>query len=805
MRQSDFAKKTLNKKEVFIVNYMINDYVKLLEDNGLIVEKSITKESDISFVTYNSKDVVENSIFICKGAHFKEDYLKDAVISGALLYISETKYDVAADYIIVNNIRRAMALVFNMFYDKVWQKLRLIGITGTKGKSTTTYFIKYILDEYNLSRNEPKSAFISSIDTYDGVENFESHLTTPEVGELFGHFNNAVNSNIEHLTMEVSSQALKYDRVYGVGFDVGVYLNIGEDHISDIEHPDFDDYFYSKLKIFDQCKTACVSLDTLRVDEVLGASNKCERVLTFSSIDDKADIYAYDIKKVGNDTVFNVRTPDYTEEITLTIPGLFNVQNALAAIAVCYSLGVPKHYIYVGLMKARSSGRMEIYQNSDNRVIAIVDYAHNKLSFQSLYDSVTKEFPDRRIVTVFGCPGKKAFQRRKDLGELSGKYSDFVYITEEDHGEEPLLDICEEIAVYVKNEGCNYEIEMDRGEAIKKAIFSSDKETVVLITGKGNETRQKRGTQYIPCPSDVEYTKKYLKEFDISKKIDASEKISSFQSVLPAFRKLYEKTIVVKLGGSIMENNSALSDIYEDIAILKMVGAKVLLVHGGGKDISRELEKNNIIPEFKGGYRVTGKDAVEIVEKVLSGGVNKNIVQGLKNESLNACGISGKDANLIVARKKEIPEGDIGFVGEIEKVNADILKLMLDNNFVPVVSPVSSSVKGDTLNVNADDAAFALAEALKADTLVFLTDVDGILLDVNNDNTIINTISVEKAKDLLNNGFIGGGMLPKLKNCISSIENGVSEVAIINGSTKYNLITYFITKGKTGTTINVYG
>ena len=787
------------------MNYKLSEYIKLLENNGLISEKNANENNDISFVTYNSKEACTGTLFICKGAHFKEEYLYDAKKAGAVCYISEKKYDVDMDCIIVNNIRRTMPVVFNMFYDSVWKKLKLIGITGTKGKSTTTYFIKYILDEYLKSMNKPRSAFMSSIDTYDGVESFESHLTTPEAGELFRHFSNAVKSNIDYLTMEVSSQALKYDRVYGVNFDIGVYLNIGEDHISDIEHPDFDDYFRSKMMLFNQCKTACVSLDTLRVDDVLKAASACEKVVTFSSMDENADIFAYDIKKSGNDTVFMVRTPEYTEEITLTIPGLFNVQNALAAIAVCYCLKIPKHYIYVGLMKARSSGRMEIYANSDNRVIAIVDYAHNKLSFQSLYDSVTKEFPSRKIITVFGCPGKKAFQRRKDLGELSGKYSDFVYITEEDHGEEPLMQICEEIAEHVKAQGCRFEIEPDRGQAIKKAIFSADRDTVVLITGKGNETRQKRGTQYIPCPSDVEYTKKFLKEFDISKKIDASEKISSFQSVLPAFRKLYGKTIVVKTGGSIMESEAALRDIYEDIALLKMVGARVVIVHGGGKKISAALEKNGIKAEFCGGYRVTAKNAVEIVEQVLSGGVNKSIVQGLKNEGLNACGISGKDAGLITAVKKEIPEGDIGFVGEIDKVNPQILKLMLENNYIPVISPVSTSVKGETLNVNADDAAFAVAEALKADTLVFLTDVDGILLDINNESTIINSISVDRAKDLLENGFIGGGMLPKLKSCISSIENGVSEVAIINGGIKYNLITYFITKGKTGTTINING
>lgn len=233
-----------------------------------------------------------------------------------------------------------------------------------------------------------------------------------------------------------------------------------------------------------------------------------------------------------------------------------------------------------------------------------------------------------------------------------------------------------------------------------------------------------------------------------------------------------------------------------------MVGAKVMIVHGGGKNISKSLSVNNIKTEFIGGYRVTNKAAIEIVEQVLSGGVNKKIVQGLKNEKLKACGISGKDADLITARKKVIPEGDIGYVGEIEKVNSEIILMLSEKGYIPVISPVSSSIEGDTLNVNADDAAFAIAEAVNADTLVFLTDVDGILLDVNNDKTVINSISVNKAESLLENGFVGGGMLPKLKNCINSIKNGVNEVTIINGTIKYNLISSFITKGKIGTTIS---
>lgn len=780
--------------------FTLKYYRDALEKAGLVRESNIGEEN-VEYISYNSNDVRENTLFICKGAHFKLEYIKSAEEKGACCYVSEAKHDTDCGYIIVSDIRHAMGIIVNIYYENIWSKLNLIGITGTKGKSTTTYFVKYILDEYLKAKRKPQSGVISSIDTYDGVESFESHLTTPEPLDLHRHFKNAVDSSIEYMTMEVSSQALKYDRVYGVEFGVGCYLNIGEDHISDIEHPNFDDYFYSKMKLFDQTKIACVSLDTLRRDEVLKAASKCERVITFSTEDRSADIYAYDIKKVGNDTSFMVHTPSFDNEFVLTIPGLFNVQNALAAIAICTALQIPEHYMYVGLMKARSSGRMEIYQNADNQVIVIVDYAHNKLSFENLYKSVLKEFPNRKIYTVFGCPGYKALQRRHDLGMLSGKYSDKVFITEEDPGEEPLEDICRDIAKYVDEAGGKYEIIEDRGEAIRRAIFESDTDSIVLVTGKGNETRQKRGTEYVPCMTDVEYTLKYLKEYDIDKKIDAAEKISSFHDILPAFRKLYNKTIVIKLGGSVLEQNALIENIYEDISLLKMVGAKVVLVHGGGKRISAELAAHGIETKFAGGYRVTGEDSIEIAEMVLSGGVNKSIVRGLKNHNMNAIGISGKDAWLMLADKKVIPEGDIGFVGDIKRVDPTIISILLESEYLPVISPIASDAAGNTLNINADDAALAIAESIHADTLVFVTDVDGILLDVNNDKTLVHFMDVKKARSLLENDFIGGGMLPKLKNCIKSIENGVNEVVILNGRVKYNLVSNFINPQKIGTTI----
>lgn len=779
------------------MTYTLGDYIKLLEEHNLVTEKSVSEDITIKHISYNSQDILPKTLFICKGAHFRDEYLTDAVNQGAVCYISERKMNVGCNYIIVNDIRTATALVADMFYEKAWDRIGLVGITGTKGKSTTTYFMKYVLDEYMKAEGLHRSGVISSIDTYDGVENFESHLTTPEPIELHRHFSNASKTNIKYMTMEVSSQALKYGRTLGVTFDVGCYLNIGYDHISSVEHPDFEDYFQSKLKLFAQSETACVCLDGERTPEVLEAAKAAKRIITFSSIDESADVYGYNIRKSGAETVFSVRTPKFEGEFSLTIPGLFNVQNALATIAMCLALGVPEKHIYAGLIKARSDGRMESYSNADGSVIAIVDYAHNKLSFETLFSSVMKEFPGRKIYTVFGCPGNKAQNRRKDLGEISGRFSEKVYLTEEDAGEEPVEKICKEIAEFVAAEGGKYEIETDRGEAIRKAIFHSEAPSLVLITGKGNETRQKRGTSYIPCFSDVDYTKRYLKDYDRLHDLDCKQKIKKYGDNLPALKELYNKKIVIKLGGSVMEEEDLFNRIFDDIAMIKNAGANVVIVHGGGKSISSMCERLGVESRFENGYRVTDAETAAIAEMVLSGKVNKSIVDRLKKEGVKAVGISGKDADLLRCIRKE----NLGAVGEVVSADPGVLRLLLEAGYLPVVSPVSSDEKCETLNVNADDAALAVAESIGADSLVFVTDVDGLLLDVDNDKTKVGEIDVEKARKLITNGLVGGGMLPKLQNCLKCIEDGVKEVRILNGTKPYNLISAFVSEEAIGTII----
>ncbi len=499
--------------------YLLKDYIDILKKENLLKEVCNCDgilSSPIEKLEHNSKAVSDNTLYICKGLNYKPEYLNEAIVKGATAYIAESENVTDSDFphIVVNDIRKALATVSCMYYDFPASKINMLGITGTKGKSTTAYYIKSILDNYMNEHNLPDTAIVSSIDTYDGKECKESLLTSPESIDLQKHIANAVESKMQNLVMEVSSQALKLDRVHNVFYKVGVFLNISEDHISTIEHPNFEDYFSAKLKFFNQVETTCVNLDADYANRILENAQKAKRIVTFSTKNDKADIYGYNIKKLTHTSIsFRVKTSKFDEEILLTMPGLFNVENALAAIATAMVLDIPFKNIFDGLRVAKASGRMEAHVSSDGNIIVIVDYAHNKLSFQKLYESTKQEYPDKNIITVFGCPGGKAQLRRRDLGTLSGIHSKVSYLTAEDPGPEETVDICKEIAEYVAKEHGDYKIIEDRGLAIKEAILENPN-SVILITGKGNETRQKYGKKYLPCLTDTEYALKALEEYN---------------------------------------------------------------------------------------------------------------------------------------------------------------------------------------------------------------------------------------------------------------------------------------------------
>ena len=503
--------------------YKLKEYIDELNKENLIVKQNIPEEildKNISFVTYNSKDVEPGTLFVCKGDSFKKEYLEDAIKNGACVYLSEKEYDVDFPCIIVNNIRIALMQVSNVYFDYPNDKITKIGITGTKGKTTTSFFVKYILDEMAKDNKIHDTAIISSLVTYDGIENFPSHLTTPESYEVEKHFRNAVDSNIKNVVMEVSSQAYtkKYERLHNVKFDVGVFLNISEDHVSPIEHPTFDDYFSCKLKLFENTKIACVNLDSDMSDTILNKALKCsEKVITFSTKNKNATVFCEKITKENDDTIFMVKTDKFEKEFVIKMPGLFNVENALAAISVAYVLEVDEKYMYLGLKNARTSGRMELFKTSDEKIVSIVDFAHNKLSFEKIFETVKNEYQDRYVITVFGCPGGKAQIRRKNLGEVAGKNSNLIYITADDPGIEEVPNISNEIEKYVKEYMTNYEKIEDREEAIKKAVEyakSLDKKSIILILGKGSDNTQKVLNGYAPYKSDVDQMKEYISEYN---------------------------------------------------------------------------------------------------------------------------------------------------------------------------------------------------------------------------------------------------------------------------------------------------
>ena len=494
--------------------HTLREYVDALRDAGILVESTVSDElaaREIHCLTYDTRALSEDALFICKGAHFKEAYLCDALSRGAIAYVAEKKHNVDVPCLLVNDIRYSLVVLGQLFYNHVTDKLTSIGITGTKGKSTTAYYVRYILNDWLRAQSMPECAILSSIDNYDGKSTEESHITTPEVLELYQHFENAYESGISHLVMEASSQALKYGRVRGITYDVATFLNIGSDHISPIEHPDFADYYASKLKLFDSCRVGCVNTDADHAAETIAhaRSSGCELITFGSHASDT--VFCERVEKRADGLYFTVRSPKYNAEFSITMPGLFNVSNALAAMAISMALGVPEEFVRSGLRKARANGRMQVYESRDKRVTVIVDYAHNRMSFDALYRSTRVEYPGKEMISVFGCPGSHALQRRRDLGELSGENCAFVYITEEDSGEEPFAQIAADIEKHVK---CPHLVCEDRAECIRRAILDHPEPHVILLTGKGEETTMKRGREFVPFPSDVELTLKYLAEYD---------------------------------------------------------------------------------------------------------------------------------------------------------------------------------------------------------------------------------------------------------------------------------------------------
>lgn len=489
---------------------IIENIVSALKERGLL--KEITGERKMErkllWLTCDSRAAVPGTLFICKGANFRPQYLADAAARGSVAYLSERELETEEGLtgLIVTDIRKAMAAVSAEFFGYRPGSPVLTGITGTKGKTTTSWYLKAMLDLWEAQKGKPETGLISTVENYDGQARRDAVMTTPEAPTIHELLANARESGLEYMTMEVSSQALKYKRVRELRFQVGIFLNISEDHISPQEHADFEDYFSAKLSMFRQTETAVVNLDADYADRIQKAARKAERVVTFGR-KRNADLRLSEVRADGSQVSFRVTCDRFSESFTLGMKGSFNIENAMAAIAAAYVYGVPVEYMRQALAATRVPGRMENFRSGDGKLCGIVDFAHNRLSFEKLFDAVFQEYSRyRKIITVFGCPGGKALNRRRELGIIAGLFSDSVIVTSDDPGMENQKDIADEVQSYVEMTGCPCQCIPERSEAVSRAVeeaAKSGERTLILLLGRGSEKYQQIGGKALAYPTDA--------------------------------------------------------------------------------------------------------------------------------------------------------------------------------------------------------------------------------------------------------------------------------------------------------------
>ena len=452
---------------------------------------------EIENIESDSRKVTKNGLFFAiKGfAVDGTDYINSAVENGAIAVVIEDEKDIKKiekindiTVALVPDIRKAMAISAWNFYDNPSKKLRLVGVTGTKGKTTTTFMVKEILEKQGY-----KVGLIGTIANYIGeVCLGDSSRTTPESIELQKLFARMVEEKCQVAVMEVSSQSLKMDRVYGCDFDIGVFTNFSEDHISEHEHPDMEDYFKSKCKLFDMCKTAFINVDDL-YGEKLKKIIPCE--FATYGIDNSCNLLAKDITITNSYVDFKVKLTDRNERVKVDIPGRFTVYNALAAISIALKLGCSSENIKEALLEIKVPGRSELVPNKKGLTI-MIDYAHSPESLENILSAV-KSYTRGKVISVFGCGGDRDTSKRAIMGEISGRIADYTIITSDNpRTEKPEL-IVEEIESGMKKTNGKYEVVVDRIEAIKTAINMAGKTDIIVLAGKGHEPYQEiNGVKY---------------------------------------------------------------------------------------------------------------------------------------------------------------------------------------------------------------------------------------------------------------------------------------------------------------------
>ena len=453
---------------------------------------------EISGIDSDSRNIKKGSLFVAiKGfATDGHQYVEKAIENGAVAVMVQEGCDLKSIHIpedvtviMAKDTREGLAIVSDNFYEHPSRKFKLIGVTGTKGKTTTTFMIKEILEKAGK-----KVGLIGTIATYiNGKKIKDSDRTTPESLELQQTFAEMVKQGVEVVVMEVSSQSLKLNRVEKCDFDIVLFTNFSEDHISPKEHPDMQDYFESKLKLFKMCKTGIVNVDDLHGAKIPRMFPESD--ITTYGIDNYAKVLAKDITITNSYVDFRVKIKDRNERVKTGIPGRFSVYNSLAAICVAQKFGVDPEKVKEALTEVRVPGRSELVDNK-REIPIMIDYAHSPESLENILQA-TKSYTRGKVISVFGCGGDRDSGKRPIMGEISGRIADFTIITSDNPRTENPEEIVKQIEEGMKKTNGKYCTIVDRVEAIKEAIKMATKRDIIILAGKGHEPYQEiNGKKY---------------------------------------------------------------------------------------------------------------------------------------------------------------------------------------------------------------------------------------------------------------------------------------------------------------------
>ena len=449
---------------------------------------------EVTELVNDSRKAGPGCVFVCISGAVSDghSYVEDVTAKGAAAVIVERPVEApeGVTVIHVDDTRYALALMSAAYFGYPAEKLKVIGITGTKGKTTTTYMVKSILEGVGH-----KVGLIGTIEALNGDKSIPANNTTPESFTIHQYFAEMVKEGCDSVVMEVSSQGLMLHRTAGIEFEIGIFTNLGEDHIGPNEHKDFEDYKRCKGILFTQCRLGIANVDDQWYEDVF--QNATCKVETFG-FSEKADLRATNVQHVSRPGYLGVNyhvsgLMDFDVEID--IPGEFSVYNSLTAIAVCRHFDVPEENIKKALKVAKVKGRIEMVKVSDDFAF-MIDYAHNAMSLESLLCTL-RDYHPKRIVTIFGCGGNRSRTRRFEMGEVAGNLSDFTIITSDNPRFEEPQDIINDIITGIKKTEGKYVDICDRKEAIRYAIEHGKEGDIIVLAGKGHETYQEiRGVKY---------------------------------------------------------------------------------------------------------------------------------------------------------------------------------------------------------------------------------------------------------------------------------------------------------------------